>query len=198
MGLQERSSSRPLVVAGRAGAMIADDLSAVPGRAAGDESTAASSPAQIGADRLAEGFQVAGEISRSSTIWNATHRVKPLLERYCTRGSREHPQLCAPRNCAVLRRMMSKCSSSVIAASPFLVSWYSPWSCAGVTSHSRRTMSSVSQAPAPSLCPAVIAEQHRDVVAPARVHREGGRAATPSRRCVSYCRVIMNNSTTAA
>ena len=122
--------------------------------------------------------------SRSSTIWNATPRLKPYSRSACSCSLDTLPSTPPiwaqpPNRYAVLRRMMSKCSSSVMSASPFLVSWYSsPSIILSVTSHSRRTMSMrvVRERHRHRLDVEVVAEEHRDVVAPPRMHRQAAAA----------------------
>ena len=111
-------------------------------------------------------------------------RLKPYSRsaRCCSAvTSPSMPPICAqpPNRYAVLRRMMSKCSSSVMSTSPFFVSWYSsPSIIRSVTSHSSRTTSSVvlRERQRHRLDVEEVAEQDRDVVAPLRVD---GQAAAP-------------------
>ena len=77
-------------------------------------------------------------------------RLKPYSRSACSCSLdtlASMPPICAqpPKRYAVLRRMMSKCSSSVMPASPFFVSWYSsPSIIRSVTSHRLRMISSSS------------------------------------------------------
>ena len=85
--------------------------------------------AQVAADRLAERDLVAGEVEQVVDELERDAEVEAVLAQRVAAApcvtSPSMPPICAqpPNRYAVLRRMISKCSSSVMSTSPVLVSW---------------------------------------------------------------------------
>ena len=141
--------------------------------------------AQVAADRLAERRGVAGEVEQVVHELERDAEVEAVLAQRLLAARAptlpSMPPICAqpPNRYAVLRRMISKCSSSVMSASPFLVSWIQL-----AFDHAQRDVAQqpddlervVRERQRHRLDVEVVAEQHRDVVAPPRMH---GQPAAP-------------------
>ena len=129
-----RMSSRPLLVGdvARRATMSRDERvarSAPPRSQQVDDRQRDLAFAQVAADRLAERLGVAGEVEQVVDQLERDAEVEAVLAQRLSAArastSPSMPPICAqpPNRYAVLRRMMSKCSSSVMSTSPFLVSW---------------------------------------------------------------------------